>query len=108
MTFSMKSLVLAVVLGVAPACAPAIRNAGGSAEATLTAADVDRFQPDQLLDQQQRLRLTAAQYDALQAVLRDRVNRRRTASEAADAAFQVLTVEQRNAVRAVAPRHGHH
>ena len=104
----LKFFAIVLVLATAPACAPAVRNTGIAAETGLTAADVERFQPDQLLDQRQRLQITDAQFAALQGVLRDRVDRRRTTYEAAEAGFQILTGEQRSAVRAVAPRHGHH
>ena len=101
-------LVVAVALLSAAACASARYARGGPGEDQLTAADIERFQPDLLLVEQQQLHLTESQFVALQAVLRDRVSERQTPDEAAAASFRILTVDQRAAVRSVAPRHGHH
>ena len=89
-------------------CAPALVARGGPDGTQLTAADIERFQPDQLLNQVQQLRLTESQYGALQMVLRDRTSGVRNPTEAAQAAVNILAPEQRNLVRSVAPRHGHH
>lgn len=81
---------------------------GGMHEAQ-PAAFVERFSPAALLAQRDALELTNEQVSAIEALRDDLAEGRRTAEDAARAAYELLRPLQRAAVSAGVPRSpGHH
>lgn len=63
-----------------------------------SAAFIQRFDPAHLLDERQLLELSEDQVSALEALREDVASERRTAAEAAHAAYELLRPVQRSAV----------
>lgn len=72
------------------------------------AADVERFQPERLLEQRDSLGLTETQVAGLQAIVEDRRAEGRDVGDAARSSFAILSPDQRRWVRAAAASGSHH